>query len=262
MTWRTGGLSLLLVVGSVAPAWAVVAVDADAQLLNQSLTCGTPITFSHTVTGANTALVVSVATGPDPTLVFTATYNSVAMTAISHTVFGTTAQAWLLGLVAPTTGTNTVSVDCSGPTSAANTDVSAISFTGVDQTGGSTTFNGYASQAGSGASATTSVNVTSGSTSDLVLSVTASTTNDHTSLGAGQTLQWEDNTGAVNTAGSTKTGASGAVTMAHTWTGNGAADSQSVVGVNVTAVASASTTAGALINAPVLKGLVGGGLIQ
>lgn len=254
MRWLLA-LLLLLAPGQ---AWAAVGYVSDTQALQNSGVDN--FTFAHDCgAGSNRALIVSVDIQNQSTVV-SITYGGVGLTQIGGTNFGALSRLELWGLVAPATGANDVIVTISAGD---QWDASATCFDGVDQTGGATTFTGYATQAGAGASATTTVSVTSGSTSDMVLSVTVSTTDDHSSVGAGQTKQWEDNSGSTNTAGSTKTGAAGAVTMDHTWTGNGVANSHNVAGVNLTAAGGGSTTkAGPLVNAPILKGLVGGGLIQ
>jgi len=250
MTLAHKSLSVLvLVVGlfSGAPAWGAVAYDNDTQLLNQTLVATVASTFTHVNTGSNLALIVAIMMpGTDPGT-WTVTYNSVAMTLIGNTTFQNNvpvdvARLYLFGLAAPASGSNTVSVTSSLGT--LNTDLSAISFTGADQTGGTTTFNGYVSKQSEDLENPVSVTVTSGSTNDMVLAATISVANNHSGQGAGQTNRWEDNTGSINTAASTKAGAAGTVQMDETWDDVASTGTHDVVGVNITAAASGAGSGG------------------
>lgn len=91
--------------------------------------------FSHTVTGSNTYLLVYVATG-DTSLssiadVSGVTYNTISMSELATDVFTSRLNMHLMGLVAPAGGANTVAV-----TLAATPDDHgsiAVSYTDVDQ---------------------------------------------------------------------------------------------------------------------------------
>lgn len=92
----------------------------------------TNITYSHTVTGSDTILWVGVSILATATI-GAVTYNGTSMTQFGGGSVGTAAiKDYLFYLIAPTTGTNTVSV--SQNTSTQITSCSA-SYTGVAQTG-------------------------------------------------------------------------------------------------------------------------------
>lgn len=224
--------------------------------LNQNLTAGVPFTVAFdTGAGSNLGLIAIVCMNANPAIT-AISFNSVAI----PDNIGTTSMAGAqtihhLGLVNPTSGSHTFSLtlDADRP----DVDIILVSVKDINQTGGSTTWNGYASAASDGISATVSVNVTSGSTNDLVLDTTLSITDDHSAFGASQTNRWEDNTGSVNTAGSDKAGASGTVAVSDTWTAAGPAGAHVVTAFNITGVGGGATAG--LFQATTLSGLGAGG---
>lgn len=97
----------------------------------------TSLTFSHTVTGSDTFLVVTAGsnTTSNPT-VNSVTYNGVAMTEVDERL-NSTVRLSLSYLIAPTTGANNVVVTWSGAGTGAGQQLNAISasYTGAKQTG-------------------------------------------------------------------------------------------------------------------------------
>lgn len=121
-------------------ALAIDATSSGVNITNQ--TAGGTTTVSHTCTGSNRVLIVSISTwnnGGTGTGCSGVTYNGVAMTAIGNSTgsTGTTTgqfytEQWRL--VAPATGTNNIVATVAGKTD--KLGVAAISFTGADQTTG------------------------------------------------------------------------------------------------------------------------------
>lgn len=95
------------------------------------------------------------------------TYNGVAMTALGATLSGTNHRVRSYGLIAPATGSNTLSVDPSGGADIRNAVVSAHCLSNVDQT---TAYENYNSALGTDASNpyTSAVTITSSATDRLV----------------------------------------------------------------------------------------------
>lgn len=212
-----------------------VAYDNDTQSLN--LVSVNTTTFAHTCSGSDRALTVDVVMNGTGYTVASITYAGVNLAqvgSISSTGGLVVMERW--GLHAPATGSNDVIVTLSGNSLA--WDASAMSYTGANQTGGASTFNGFQSQNSDGASTNVSVTVTSAA-NDLVSVGTGSISEDHTATNG--TLRWEDNTGAANTAGATQAGA-GSVVCTETWSGVGTAGAHVVVGCNIAIAGGASST--------------------
>src|SRR5215218_1188399 len=117
-----------------------------------------PLTWSHTCAGTNRVLLVGVvlASTNDAAINTTVTYNGVAMTSVAgevHTNAGTAGYAELFYLVAPATGTNTVSVAITGAT-VEGLECGSVSLNSVDQT---TPIAHQATATGSGTSASVAV---------------------------------------------------------------------------------------------------------
>ena len=120
-------------------------------------------TLSFTTSGTNRVLLVGVATyihtGDSAVTADSVTYNSVSMTKIASIAGladseGAYQETSLWQLVAPATGSNSISVTLSG--SAPYSEISAISYTGVDQTNPIDSYN--TGQSGSsGGDPTTSI---------------------------------------------------------------------------------------------------------
>ena len=170
--------------------------------------------WSHTCTGANRFLVVGVSmlsvAGSSVTGI---TYNGVALTKIGHVASVSGAvRAELWGLIAPATGSNTITVTLS---TALDSVGCAVSFTGVHQTSPTEGFNSASATNVGAADAT--VDVTTVADNDWVIDCVA-TDDTAITVGAGQTQRW-NTTGTLGSgAGSTEGPKSpaGAVTMS--WT--------------------------------------------
>lgn len=207
-----------------------VAYDLDTQAL-QNVNVSS-VTFSHTTSGTNRALVVFVVLIGVAQTVSSITYALTNLTLIGvrqHSGGATagTIEAW--GLANPATGANNVVVTLSANNSA--WDASAISFTGAHQTTASA-FTGFQHAGNANATATVSATVTTGTTGDMVVDCTESQAGNGTTSGTGQTQRWQDNSGSTNTQGSTKAGAA-SVTMTENWVPNQDANVLNIAALNV-----------------------------
>lgn len=214
-----------------APSWAALAIDSAS-----SAGCGscTSLSWSHTVSGSDTVLVIGIS-GYDttPDVVTGVTYNGVAMTLIpssSGTNGGHTVAFY--GLIAPTTGTNTVVVSASGTMT--DLGAGAVSFTGAHQT---TPF-GTANTA-TGTSTAPSVNVSSAA-DEIVVDTLSIIHNGTLTVGAGQTQQWQaiGGFGFIKYAGSTETGSA---TTTMSWA-NSTSQAWAISAVPVKPVGAAAAT--------------------
>lgn len=131
----------------------------------------TALTWSHTASGSNTAVIVGVSQ-MDGALVggqITVTYGGSSMTFLGARASNdtTAGAAWLFGLVNPPTSAQTVSVQASGGTY--GFIAGSISFTGVDQT---TPFDTAVTGAGDNNGGTNPPSVTvSSATGDMVVDI-------------------------------------------------------------------------------------------
>lgn len=125
----------------VAPAHASAAIAFDAQSSSDTGTWTTSASsdsWSHTISGSDRILFVNVRiydTGASNRSVSTISFNGVALTkvnSITAAVEGATQDGELWYLVAPATGTHTITVTLTG--SVSHMASSAFSYTGVDQT--------------------------------------------------------------------------------------------------------------------------------
>lgn len=189
----------------------------------------TTLTFAHTCTGANLAIVV------DVTYYHTAartvsgvTYAGVALTSIggiTRTGFNMRTEQWKLS--APASGANNVVITMDGSTS--EIQAGAKSFTGAHQTTASLTGTQATAQ---GNSTTPSVGVTSGGTGEIVTDSVVADAPGSFTAGALQTSRWSLPT-SIGGAGSTEPGAAGTVTMSWTITSG----EWAICGVSVVAAA-------------------------
>jgi hypothetical protein len=163
--WLALGLFLAAIPGAVAQ----VAFDAAATVPASSTgSSGSSQTLASMTVGstANRALIVKL-TGYTPsggiTPVASVTWGTQSLTLISGFSYspaafaGSSYRVELWGLVNPTSGNQTITVNYGGAWN--NWSISAVSFSGVDQTGGATTF--YNSTASGGLGSPSSVSVTS-----------------------------------------------------------------------------------------------------
>ena len=208
---------LAFLVGAPSVACAAAAVDMVGTYSYSTL-AGSNSNSSLTVssTGANYALVVQLTityTTASPISAIGVTWNSVGMTLIqSATVTGVgpggvrTLYSSLWGLTAPASGNKTAAASWTG--SAIESFLEPVSFTGVNQTGGTTSFPNAVS--GSAASGNPSVSVTS-KTGDIVIDDAA--TDFSYSSGSG-TNTYNDNGSYDNGMGQYAAGAA-SVTMSY-----------------------------------------------
>lgn len=201
------------------------------------------LTWSHTCTGTNRLLVVGVAYaaggaygGNDSTASMSATYNGVSMTSagIRHSNDATVGFAQLFYLVAPATGSNTVSVSISGwGGNTVEVLGGSVSFTGVSQ---STPIQNFTTAAGSSSSPSLSVATSS---QNMAVALSASGTNITSDS---QTSRWllnhDGNTGVGNITQSTANNASSA-TFSYTLASS---DFWAVLGLDVVASSSGALT--------------------
>jgi len=183
----------------------------SAPVFDAATTSTNVTSFSHTCTGSNRFLLVSISSDAGGGTTWTAaTYNSVSMTLVdtlNNATDGANVRITVYSLIAPASGSNTVAVTRTGPP--ANFIVIAASFTGVNQTTPLGT-----SVTGSGTTATQpSVTVTSGA-SELVYDAIATLNSnaDTFTAGSGQTKRASaDDAGNVGGATSTEAGAASVV---------------------------------------------------
>lgn len=220
-----------------------MAVDAVSQ--SSEVSGVTSITWAHTCSGANRALVVCVkvrhsnAVQGVPTGV---TYNGVAMTleasvanasAIADFGSGPVVSQW--SLIAPATGANNVVVTFSNAISVSATGV-AISFTDADQTDCVDATN-----SATGSVAATSVSVTPTAANAIVVDALYHLDSGPLSVGAGQTSRSNRTVnGGGDTVGVSTEAVATPASTAMTWTA--AIDAYwSATAVSVKAAAAAGT---------------------
>lgn len=173
--------------------------------------------WNHTCTGTDRYLIVGIGMFSLAQTVSSITYNSVALTFLGaqNSVTGA-ARVELWGLVAPSTGSNSIAVTLTG---AINSGGVAESYTTVHQTFSTEGFN--SAQATNVGVADATVNVTTVADNDWVVDIVA--TDDTTiAVGAGQT-QRNNISGTVGAVGNSDEGPktpAGSVTMS--WTNIGA----------------------------------------
>jgi hypothetical protein len=129
-----GALQQMMLSQVIAAAGGSPTYDAVS---SSSVVGGTSATWSHTCTGSNRVLVVSVAIlGDSSVTVSGVTYNGVAMTSRYQgdlSTSGVYAKNSVWTLVAPATGANNIVATYSG-TNTGYAGCGAVSFTGVNQT--------------------------------------------------------------------------------------------------------------------------------
>lgn len=109
-----------------------MAIAYDNSAVVASWTTSSPATASFTCTGTDRILFVAVMTGGGGSAApSAATYNGVAMTELGTVTDADGNKNTLLYLVAPATGSNTISITRGGGT---RMSIVAASYTGVDQT--------------------------------------------------------------------------------------------------------------------------------
>lgn len=198
-----------------------LAVDAVSSVAGSG---AGPFTWLHTCSGSNRLLKVDISYYDSGDTISAVTYNGDAMTVIpSSTVSNGQYTVTSYGLIAPDTGSNTISVTFTG--SVFDFGAGAISWTDADQ---ATPFGTAATASGS--DATPTVNVTSASgeiVSDALVIIHSGTL----TVDGSQSQRW-NSTGAfgfIKYAGSTEAGAT-STTMS--WA-NSTSQDWAIVGVPV-----------------------------
>lgn len=211
-----------------------IAFDAASNSAYQA--AASSYSWSHTCTGSNRYLVVGIAMLSLAQTVTSITYNSVPLTllGIQASITGA-ARVELWGLVAPSTGSNTIAVTLSGAIASAGC---AASYTGVHQTSPTEAFN--SAQATNVGAADATVNVTTVADNDWCVDIVA-TDDTAITVGTGNTSRNNvtgiGGSGAMGDTNSAKTPA-GSVTMS--WTNVGAAQTWAIGGVALRPIAAAS----------------------
>lgn len=190
-----------------------VAFDAVGPSAAGTIAAATPLTWSHTCTGSDRALLVGVSVGQLPVggLTLTVTYNSVAMTQLGTVASNNNTDGYvvLFGLLAPASGANTVSVGWTGGTPH-HVIGGSVSLTGVASFGTAVT--------AFGASATPAVTVSGTTAGNMVVDVVCAAV----AVGAStQTKRWgltSDTTNAACNAAQATAAAGGSVTMQYSIT--------------------------------------------
>lgn len=180
-----------------------MAIAFDAATSVSGVLTGTTGTLSHTCSGSERLLLVAVQTTSNVD-VTGCTYNGVAMTELvsSQNVFSTTWWISVFYIVAPATGANNIVATCA---SSVNKYISAVSYTGVDQTN---PIDAY----GQGTSSATPLSLTTASTIDNAWGVMLGSNPDASfdASGVNTTLRTQyfgivgasDSNGSLGTAGS------------------------------------------------------------
>ncbi len=217
LTWHNRRfLRMMLLIGVfliLAPA-ASAQVAFDAASSNQTNNAGaSSMTFSHTTSGSNRFMVlgVSLDAGASQTnQVTSATYGSQSLTFIgSRDIAGVGGMALNLriemwGLVAPNTGTNTVTVNLSASVRFVS---GAITLTGVNQSGVNDANSHTAFVSNAGNNATTATLTVNSATDDVVVDILGlndPSNSDVTNLA--MTERWEQKTNRISGTGATTTG--------------------------------------------------------
>lgn len=218
----------------------IAGISFDASSNSGYQAASSSYSWSHTCSGANRYLVVGVSMLSISQTVSSVTYNSVGLSLLgSRSSITGACRVELWGLVAPVTGSNTVAVTLSGSIASA---AGAVSFTGVNQTSSTESFN--SAQATNGVSAAdATVDVTTVADGDWCVDALA-TDDTAVTVGAGQTQRMNvtgvGGSGAMSTEGPKSP--AGAVTMS--WTSVGALATWAIGSIGLrSTLASSSQTA-------------------
>ncbi len=168
----------------------------------QSVSNSDTISFSHSVSGSDRILLVSVAHDSSSDIVSSVSYGGNSMTRVVN-VLSTDTSVDIYQLIAPPTGSNTVSVDFGG--SSGITQVAASSYTSADQTNGTGATNTNTG------STDISTSITPDSSDSLIFDGVGHTGGSSAiySAGSGQTARWTQDYHK----GSTEASGGGSVTM-------------------------------------------------
>lgn len=240
-------LSLLAVaastwLGNCQPAVAAVAVAATGteQLSSTGLTTYNYTGLTVPTSVSNGALIVLVSAGPTsggtaPTAI-TATWNGTAIPSVTgaNDENVTAISVWIGGLINPASGNNTLAINW---TTSGQVAVIAIALSGVNQTGGTTSFANGVNASTSPTGATTVSNVVTSAVNNMVFGTWAqSGSGSFSSLN--QTQLYVDNGGALMDDGANSAAGASSVTLTGTFSVSGI--SVLFAGVNVVAAAGSS----------------------
>ena len=231
--WQVGlqALAFIALCVAASPVGAAIAVD-NATTAQIPSTSPNPFTFSHTTSGNDRLLLVSVASQPNDDDGIVEVVTGITYGGQTLTVVGTDAQGpdnariEIWRLVNPPSGSNMVSITFNDafddPGNEEGASAGAVSFTGVHQ---GTPLGTFASAAASGSSVP-SVNVSSAA-GELVFDTVAMKA-DAVTVDPSQTEQWNLCTdgGCSNVGGGASTEA-GAASVTMSWT---PADSRWAIG--------------------------------
>lgn len=225
-------------VSVIAFKQAATGIAFDAASSSTYQTATSSYNWSHTCTGSDRYLLVGVSMlSVGGSSVSSITYNSVNLTKLGHiaSVSGAV-RSELWGLVAPSTGSNSIAVTLSG---ALDSAANASSYTGVHQTSPTEAFNSASATNVGAADAT--VDITTVADNDWVID-NAATDDTAITVGAGQT-QRGNVTGTLGSGAMSSEGPktpAGAVTM--NWANVAALATWSTVGIALRPTAASSLT--------------------
>jgi hypothetical protein len=235
-----------------APGFAAVALDvAGTETLSAS--AASPHTYTGLTTGGSltNGAVECIVIYDVHVTASAATWDSVSMTLVSSANNAGTngrVEIWGLSPIGAHTGAKTFSVSWTG--GAAQTAIACRSWTGVDQTGGATSFPNGNSTTSNGQGGTVSVVVTS-AVGDAVVAGHAVDSDSYASVN--NTSIFLDNGPAnISAAANRAAGAAGSVTMSATLTGGNIAN-RVAVGVDILAATGGGPTC------PMTRSLMGVG---
>lgn len=209
-----------------------VAVDATGTASKYTAGPATSATFANLTVGSisNGALVATITFDVDPGAFTVAKWGTQNLTLIIKSATNATGTSILFGLVAPSAGNQTLSFTWTN--SVTDCYIDAMSFSGVDQTGGSTSFPNAVTSAPSSTS-TPSITITSAAGNYTISAMTMG----QNVTSENQTLLYFNHSGSnVN---STAQYATGATSVVHSWVLI-AADVPEMVGTDIKAAGGAA----------------------
>lgn len=211
-----------------------VAVDSNPATFQQKV--GSSVTYTGLTIGAalsNSAAVFMVTVSAQSTI-STMTWNGVSCTKIiGANTSGAAGRAELWGIVNPASGNQTLSITLSASDTVA---IAGVSFSGVDQTGGVTTFPNSASLQTTGTNPSLSVTSATGN-----FTAGALTTNSASISSTTQTQVYVD-TGFPNGSGAASI-ATGAASVAHGYVVGSTTDPEIIVVTDIKAAGGADVLA-------------------
>lgn len=210
-----------------------VAFDAKSTAATATSAAASPLTHSNMTVGSGSNRVLlatfyfSNKTRTISSVVWDAAGANQAMTLIqSQATTGTNGISYLYGLVNPVSGNKTLTITWTGGTS--DVAVACASYTGADQTGGTTTFNNSSTNTGTGTTATITITT---STTDAV--VAHHVNNQFGFSSANGTSIYSQSSLTGSSAGNYEVNGATA-TLTATWNGS---DNWASVGTNIKALA-------------------------